>query len=92
MSKRELKWALCAVLLLSASFLHARADEYDDDDEEGGAAKDDDEKDVVVLTTKNFDEIVKKSKYALVSGGDRPSDLRASEKPCMNQHLYQGPT
>ena len=45
------------------------ADEYGDDDDEAeapAAPAEDDEKDVVVLTVKNFDDIVKKSKFALV--------------------------
>lgn len=67
-TKVELKWALLALLVLSAPLV-SFADEYGDDEEEGAAAAaDDDEKDVVVLTEKNFEEMVKKQKYTLVRG------------------------
>lgn len=72
------KWSLLAlflgVLLVAAPFTRSvLADEYEDDEEEGGepaAGGDDEEKDVVVLTTKNFDSVLKGSKFALVRGGD----------------------
>lgn len=55
------------LLLLAAPVARASEEEYDDDDEEAGAAAgNDDEKDVVILTTKNWDDIVKTSKFALV--------------------------
>ena len=72
MSRWSLLALLLGVLLVAAPFAkHSRfahADEYDDEegDEEGGGAADDEEKDVVVLTTKNWDSIVKPSKFALV--------------------------
>ncbi|GIL79329.1 hypothetical protein Vretimale_16524 [Volvox reticuliferus] len=68
MSRWSLLALLLGLLLVAAPFSKHRlawADEYDDDDDEAAPA-DDDEKDVVVLTTSNFDDIIKKSKYALV--------------------------
>lgn len=64
MAKIELKWALLALLVLSAPLV-SFADEYGDDEEEGGAEKDDDP-DVVVLTEKNYEELIKSKKFALV--------------------------
>lgn len=61
--------ALFGLLLLSAPFVRADDEEYEDDSAEGSddkAAEGDDEKDVKVITTKNWDEIVKGSKFALV--------------------------
>ena len=59
MSKFHLLALLMGVLLVSAPFTSTFASEdAEDDDEEAG--------DVVVLTTENFDEIVSKSKFALV--------------------------
>jgi protein disulfide-isomerase A1 len=69
------KWNFLALtlglLLVAAPFTKhqfALADEYDDDDDEDDApaAPKDDDVDVVVVTTKNWDETVKKSKFALV--------------------------
>lgn len=79
MSRATLLALLFAGMLVASTFVPAaKADEYgdeEDDDSEGGAAGDDEEKDVVVLTTKNFDDIVKKSKFALVGGCSSSSDL-----------------
>eukprot|EP00775_Hariotina_reticulata_P003132 gene3132-3410_t len=61
--------ALLGLLLLSAPFIRADDDEYEDDaadEKEGAAAGSEEEKDVVVITQKNFDDVVKKSKFALV--------------------------
>jgi protein disulfide-isomerase A1 len=65
------RWSLLAftlgLLLVAAPFSKnqlAWADEYEEDDDE--EAPSDDDKDVVVVTTANFDDIVKKSKFALV--------------------------
>jgi len=57
------------VLLLSAPLIRAEEEEYEDEAEEEADAGSSDEKDVVVITTANFDEKVKKSKFALVRGG-----------------------
>ena len=54
-------------LLVAAPLVRAHGDDHDDDDDDEGAAGGDEEKDVVVLTEKNFDEIIKASKFALVS-------------------------
>ena len=59
MSKFHLLALLMGVLLVSAPFTSTFASEDADDDEEEAG-------DVVVLTTENFDEIVSKSKFALV--------------------------
>ncbi|EFJ41881.1 protein disulfide isomerase 1 [Volvox carteri f. nagariensis] len=66
------RWSLLALLfgllLVAAPFskhqLAWASDEYDEDDDDEAPA--DDDKDVVVVTTKNFDDVVKKSKFALV--------------------------
>ncbi|KAG2485578.1 hypothetical protein HYH03_015739 [Edaphochlamys debaryana] len=66
------RWVLLllGLLLVAAPFTKfASADEYgddDDDDEADAAPKGDDDPDVVVLTTKNWDTVVKPSKFALV--------------------------
>lgn len=62
--------ALFGLLLLSAPFVRADDEEYEDDssDDAEEAKGDDDEKDVKVITQKNWDEIVKGSKFALVGG------------------------
>ncbi|KXZ47594.1 hypothetical protein GPECTOR_34g753 [Gonium pectorale] len=68
------RWSLLALtlglLLVAAPFSKNRlafADEYDEDDDDDAAAPvDDEEKDVVVVTVKNWDDTVKKSKFALV--------------------------
>ena len=62
MSKFHLLALLMGVLLVSVPFTRNSAIASDDDDDDD--ASDDD---VVVLTEKNFDSIVKKSKFALVS-------------------------
>jgi hypothetical protein len=85
-SRKMKKFQLLALLfglLLVAAPLHASADEYGDEDEEGeeaGAAKggDDSEKDVVVVTTKNFDDLLKKHKFALVR---RPGPVDRDHNP-----------
>jgi len=64
MSKFHLLALLMGVLLVSVPFTRNSAIASDDDDDDDDAASDDD---VVVLTEKNFDSIVKKSKFALVS-------------------------
>eukprot|EP00878_Enallax_costatus_P040642 GHUV01046972.1.p1 GENE.GHUV01046972.1~~GHUV01046972.1.p1 ORF type:complete len:251 (-),score=40.12 GHUV01046972.1:287-1039(-) len=61
--------ALFGLILLSAPFVRAEEEEYEDDsaeDTEEKKADGDDEKDVKVLTQKNWDELVKGSKFALV--------------------------
>jgi hypothetical protein len=55
---------LFGVLLVSAPLIRAEEDEYDDDEEE--AAGGDSDGDVVVITKDNWEEKVKKSKFALV--------------------------
>lgn len=60
---------LFGVLLLTAPLIKAEEEDYEDDhDEEGAAAAPagDDEKDVLVITQDNFDDKVKKGKFALV--------------------------
>lgn len=62
--------ALFGLILLSAPFVRAEDEEYEDDsaeDTEEKKAEGDDDKDVKVLTQKNWDELVKGSKFALVS-------------------------
>ena len=62
--------ALFGLILLSAPFVRAEEEEYEDDsaeDTEEKKADGDDDKDVKVLTQKNWDEVVKGSKFALVS-------------------------
>lgn len=68
MSRWTLVALLLGLLLVAApiSRVAAEEDEYGGDDDEEAPAKDDSEKDVVVLTSKNFDEVVKGSKFALV--------------------------
>ncbi|GFR44575.1 hypothetical protein Agub_g5850 [Astrephomene gubernaculifera] len=71
MSRWSILALLLGLLLVAAPFskhqLAAASDEYDDDDEDAPSApKDDDEKDVVVVTVKNWDDTVKKAKFALV--------------------------
>lgn len=63
-SKQWLVLVALGLLLASAPLI--RADEYEEDDDGDAPTGDPDEKDVVVLTTKNFDTIVGKSKFALV--------------------------
>eukprot|EP00879_Flechtneria_rotunda_P002799 GHRR01003008.1.p1 GENE.GHRR01003008.1~~GHRR01003008.1.p1 ORF type:complete len:358 (+),score=133.02 GHRR01003008.1:179-1252(+) len=61
--------ALLGLLLVSAPFVRGEEDDYEDDaadDKEEGASADSEEQDVVVITQKNFDDVVKKSKFALV--------------------------
>lgn len=68
------RWSLLALmlglLLVAAPFakqsMVAASEEYDEGEGEEGGAADEEEKDVVVLTTKNWDSIVPKSKFALV--------------------------
>lgn len=72
MSRAQWLALLLGVLLVSAPLIRAEAEEEyedgDDEEEDAGAAKGDAEKDVVVITKANWEEKVKKSKYALVSG------------------------
>lgn len=61
--------ALFGLLLLAAPFVRADDEEYEDDsadDADDKKGDGDDEKDVKVLTQKNWDELVKGSKFALV--------------------------
>ena len=75
MSKFHLLALLMGVLLVTVPFTRNSALASDDDDD------DSDDGDVVVLTEKNFDDIVKKSKFALV--GVKILDL----SPCPRDHL-----
>lgn len=82
---------LLGVLLLTAPLIRAEEEEYeDDDDDTGGDAKDGDDKDVVVITKDNFDEKIKKSKFALVGG---PPGRRGDTHwlPRHDPSLDQGP-
>ena len=59
---------LLGILLVSAPLIRAEEEEYednDDDDSDSGSGSGD-EKDVVVITQANFEDKVKKSKFALV--------------------------
>jgi protein disulfide-isomerase A1 len=61
--------ALFGLLLLAAPFVRADDEEYEDDSADDADDKkedSEDEKDVKVLTQKNWDELVKGSKFALV--------------------------
>ena len=62
MSKFHLLTLLMGVLLVSVPFTRNTAFASEDEDDEEDAVADD----VVVLTTSNFDEIIAKSKFALV--------------------------
>lgn len=66
MDKRILLAVLFGCLLLSAPLVRSEDDDYEDGDEASAPAGDDEEKDVVVVTEKNFEEKVKKTKFALV--------------------------
>ena len=72
MNKWQILALLLGALLLSAPLVRSE-EEYDEGDDEGDAAAGgaDDDKDVVVVTEKNFEEKVKGSKFALVSGCGR---------------------
>jgi hypothetical protein len=65
----RLQLLLLGLLLVAAPFskdAFVRADEYDEDDDEDSGPKGDDDPDVAVLGVKNWDSIIKKSKFALV--------------------------
>lgn len=67
MDRKLLLAMLLGALLLTATFVKADEDDYDDDSEEAEDKKEsDDEPHVKVITTKNWDDIVGKAKYALV--------------------------
>jgi hypothetical protein len=70
MKRAQLLALLFGVLLLSAPLIKAEEEEYDDDseDEAEPEAGSPDEKDVVVVGKDNWEEKVKKSKFALVRG------------------------
>lgn len=63
---------LLGILLVTAPLIRADEEEYDDgDDDDEEAASTGEDKDVVVITAANFEEKVKKSKFALVGLGSR---------------------
>ena len=68
MSRTAILALLLGLMLVAAPLIRAEeADEYDEEAEEGEApAGDEAEKDVVIITEDNFEEKVKKSKFALV--------------------------
>lgn len=55
-------------LVLASACVRAEEEDYDEEEGEDAAASGGDEGDVVVLTKDNFEEKVKQSKFALVSG------------------------
>ena len=87
-SRRSLLVLVCA-LLVAAPISLAEEDVYDDGDyddypDEGQASDEEvSEKDVVVLTSKNFDAVISKAKYALVRRprlpGPPPPDLASHD-------------
>eukprot|EP01026_Neomeris_dumetosa_P075189 TRINITY_DN789_c0_g1_i1.p2 TRINITY_DN789_c0_g1~~TRINITY_DN789_c0_g1_i1.p2 ORF type:complete len:527 (+),score=124.27 TRINITY_DN789_c0_g1_i1:135-1715(+) len=67
MTRVQLLALLFGILLVfSPHIVSGDDDEYDEDDDDEGGSGDDSEKDVVVLTDKNFDDVINKSKFALV--------------------------
>lgn len=67
MDRKLLLAMLLAGLLISAPFVRSDEEDYDDDGDDAEDKKDsDDEPHVKVITTKNWDEIVGKAKFALV--------------------------
>jgi len=68
MDRKLLLAMLLGALLLTATFVKADEDDYDDDSEDAGEDKkeSDDSPHVKVITTKNWDDVVGKAKYALV--------------------------
>jgi hypothetical protein len=79
MSRRMLLALLFGLLLVTAPLVRAEEEEYDeaddadddddDDGDDGDKATKMDEKDVVVITKDNWEDKIKKSKFALVRFG-----------------------
>ena len=67
MSRRAALLALLGLLLVAAPMASLADEDYDEDEDEKAKGGEDEEKDVVVATQKNWDDVIKKSKFALVS-------------------------
>ena len=66
MSKWQFLALLLGVLLLTAPLIKAEEDDYEEEAEGEAEKPSDDDPDVVVITEANFEETVKKAKFALV--------------------------